>query len=684
MANTKVLPDIQGTEAISATWRRLLVRDRNVSNFFSGNSFTTDQTSEDIGRPNWRTDLNRLFIFDGANFVSLWKYLTPDEITYNIDHLDIPEGVENVRQVLDIIVNRNNLNTITMPAEGTTYIADGVTTDFELSRYTNNKFSVYIFIDGVKQNSETYELSEDGLSVKFKRAPANGESIEIMQLASLAEWDYSPVIKNFVGDGANKTFDMGVDVLNTSITSVNVNGREYQKSEFSLDASGRKIVLENAPEEGAKVQISIIGKTSFVTVSPNSIGTEELKDGSVTVEKLAGALPINVNNIEDGSLTTRMIANKAITSAKLNDSAVTTTKINNRAVTEDKLSDDVKGRLLSTGNVTTSNLGDKVVTESKLSDDIKERLLSTGNVITSNLGDGSVTKEKLSSAVISEIEGKQEKLVAGENIKIEDNVISSTAGVIKTAASAGSNVDNNGVLQGVIRTQQQYNTDANVMLLSKGTIENIKEILVTSVGDNKYQTTINDLETIRVGAKLGETALQSYSETDPIYSADKPNIALKSELPTLARANVPGLVAGGNWLTVNQTTGKMECGELTKTQYDSALGHTFISKTTLENVLNSRTVITKSNNQSGNIKYSDGRMEQWGLATTSNTGETEFTMSASFIDTNYQVFVEPRQAGDLVHYAIPSAVNKFKARIQNTSGAYMACQFQWRAYGFWK
>lgn len=96
-------------------------------------------------------------------------------------------------------------------------------------------------------------------------------------------------------------------------------------------------------------------------------------------------------------------------------------------------------------------------------------------------------------------------------------------------------------------------------------------------------------------------------------------------------------------------------------------------------------VITKtSNNQSGTITQPDGRMEQWGLATSSNTGETEFIMNNSFVDTNFQVFVEPRQAGDLVHYAIPSATNKFKARIQNTSGAYMTCQFQWRAYGFWK
>ena len=46
------------------------------------------------------------------------------------------------------------------------------------------------------------------------------------------------------------------------------------------------------------------------------------------------------------------------------------------------------------------------------------------------------------------------------------------------------------------------------------------------------QDVITDLDTIRQGARLGATALQSYTETDPIYTADKPNIALKSEIPT--------------------------------------------------------------------------------------------------------------------------------------------------------
>ena len=50
--------------------------------------------------------------------------------------------------------------------------------------------------------------------------------------------------------------------------------------------------------------------------------------------------------------------------------------------------------------------------------------------------------------------------------------------------------------------------------------------------DSTKQDVITDLAAIRSGASKGATALQSYTETDPVYTADKPNIALKSEIPT--------------------------------------------------------------------------------------------------------------------------------------------------------
>ena len=57
-------------------------------------------------------------------------------------------------------------------------------------------------------------------------------------------------------------------------------------------------------------------------------------------------------------------------------------------------------------------------------------------------------------------------------------------------------------------------------------IDNVKEE-VNAALEGK-QDTISDLDAIRQGAQKGSTALQS--ESDPIYTADKPSIALKSEL----------------------------------------------------------------------------------------------------------------------------------------------------------
>lgn len=58
-----------------------------------------------------------------------------------------------------------------------------------------------------------------------------------------------------------------------------------------------------------------------------------------------------------------------------------------------------------------------------------------------------------------------------------------------------------------------------------------KEKIDASVLAGK-QDTISDLATIRTNAEKGATALQSYTETDPIYTADKPSIALKTAIVT--------------------------------------------------------------------------------------------------------------------------------------------------------
>ena len=108
---------------------------------------------------------------------------------------------------------------------------------------------------------------------------------------------------------------------------------------------------------------------------------------------------------------------------------------------------------------------------------------------------GKVMSQK---AVTDALEGKQEKLVPGDNITIVGNVISSTGG------GPGGSTD-----------LSAYAKKADVDAALEG-----------------KQDTIPDLDAIRQGAVKGSTALQS--ESDPVYLADKPKLALKVEIPDVS------------------------------------------------------------------------------------------------------------------------------------------------------
>ena len=120
-------------------------------------------------------------------------------------------------------------------------------------------------------------------------------------------------------------------------------------------------------------------------------------------------------------------------------------------------------------------------------------------------------------------------------------------------------------------TDQDYVTETE--LESKGYLTEHQDIsnlatkgeLTTGLSDK--QDVISDLETIREGASKGSTALQSvpseyvteteleskgyltsYTETDPIYTVDKPNLALKSEIPNVP-TNVSAFTNDVGYLT---------------------------------------------------------------------------------------------------------------------------------------
>ena len=133
------------------------------------------------------------------------------------------------------------------------------------------------------------------------------------------------------------------------------------------------------------------------------------------------------------------------------------------------------------------------------------------------------------------------------------------------------------------------------------------------------QDVISDLSTIREGAILGSTALQT--ETDPVYMADKPYLALKSELPIIP-TNVSDFYNDAGYITntvndlVNYTNTTALTDLLSKKQdtlvnqeniksvnNQSLLGSGNLDIDTLENVTYAELVELKTNGQLKNGLY---------------------------------------------------------------------------------
>ena len=141
------------------------------------------------------------------------------------------------------------------------------------------------------------------------------------------------------------------------------------------------------------------------------------------------------------------------------------------------------------------------------------------------------------------LEGKQDKLVAGDNIAIVGNVISSTGG--GGGGGGGISVDLSAYakkeeVNAALAGKQDKISDLDAIregaALGKTALQEHQDIskLATKEEVATKQDTISDLATIRSGAAKGATALQSYTETDPVYMADKPSLALKSEIPDIS------------------------------------------------------------------------------------------------------------------------------------------------------
>lgn len=142
----------------------------------------------------------------------------------------------------------------------------------------------------------------------------------------------------------------------------------------------------------------------------------------------------------------------------------------------------------------------------------------------------------------SDLSTKQDKLIAGTNITIENNVISSTGGGGTTGTTDYSELINKPKINGT--TLSGDKTLSELGIQEKGDyLESESDPIYTADKPNialkteLFSKNYNDLTNKPIiPTKISQIEndknyITGYTETDPLYTADKPSIALKSEIP---------------------------------------------------------------------------------------------------------------------------------------------------------
>lgn len=327
----------------------------------------------------------------------------------------------------------------------------------------------------------------------------------------------------------------------------------------------------------------------------------------------------------------------------------------------------------------------------------------------------------------------------GDYVKFTDYATVSKGGVIRIDRNLGTDIGSEGNIRGTIRTKTQYDNDSVFSILSKGTLENIKEQLVTSVGDSNYgseldytDTTLSllnnegntlssvtikstpdldnktislndDNELQSVGNVVENSTYQKYWEgtkaefnaieqKDPntLYQVIDDIVDVVTEIPTATLEDIGLCKPDGITITIDDT-GALSTTNTTLLNHNTSNGaHTDLfsakANTNLNNIPTNYDFVIETNTwgdgESGYRKHKSKYMEQWGKVTSSSTGVAEFTMHKPFKDMNFSIFAQIGELGNFYVACFPSANQKFKLRVQTTQGSNMAVKVMWRAYGY--
>jgi hypothetical protein len=153
--------------------------------------------------------------------------------------------------------------------ESTTVTAAADTLTYSMGRSVTDAKNVLVIVEGLIQIPTT-DYNVSGSSLTLTSQPPVGTNIEIRFFGTEASNASAPsllaTVNTFDGNGANNEFTLTVSPPGKSYVTVVIDGVTQQADAYEIQ--GKKIILDEAPENGANIDVRIltgVGTNAFNT-----------------------------------------------------------------------------------------------------------------------------------------------------------------------------------------------------------------------------------------------------------------------------------------------------------------------------------------------------------------------------------------------------------------------------------
>jgi hypothetical protein len=332
----------------------------------------------------------------------------------------------------------NNLSNVTTGGafNHNSYNGDGSTTAFTLSKAPGSDTDLIVFIDGVYQNADAFNVS--GTTLTFDTAPANSTKVIAYTIGGVV-MGKTMVVDTFNGDASTTAFTLSMDPTKEENTQVYVGGVYQPKGTYSL--SGTTLTFSEAPPSATgNIEVNISQVTTLTEVGANSVtatsiaanavGSAEIAANSVDSSEIATG-SIDTIHIGDDQVTNAKLAVNSVSAVELAGNSVTSTQIaaNQVGISELNLSEGTSGQVLTTDG--SGTLSFSTVAGTTINNNADNRIITGSGTANTLEGEANLTFDG-TTTVINNTGNADSTLLKLTNTP-------STAGTYKTGIEFWSN-----------------------------------------------------------------------------------------------------------------------------------------------------------------------------------------------------------------------------------------------------